>query len=57
MGEFNPDFVRDILTLLDQIETTTDDEDVIALAKERHAIAKRYGMQVIIYQNITSREQ
>ena len=57
MDEFNPDFVRDILTLLDRIETTTDDEDVIALAKERHAIAKRYGMQVIIYRNITSREQ
>jgi hypothetical protein len=55
--DFNPDFARDLLTILDRIETTTDDEDILKLTKERFALAERYGFEVTFYPNIITVEQ
>lgn len=55
--DFNPDFARDLLTILDRIETTTDDEDILKLTKERFVLAERYGFTVVFYPNIITVEQ
>ncbi len=55
--DFNPDFARDLLTLLDRIETTTDDEDILKLTKERFILAEQYGFEVVFYPNIVTVEQ
>ena len=55
--DFNPDFARDLLTLLDRIETTTDNEDILKLTKERFVLAERYGFEVVFYPNIVTVEQ
>ncbi len=44
--EFPKDFVLEILTLLDRIEL---DEDH-SLASQRHAIVRKHGMTVVIFE-------
>ncbi len=55
--DFNPDFARDLLTLLDRIEIITDNEDIRKLTKERFALAEQYGFEVVFYPNIITVEQ
>ena len=41
-----PTYTSELLTLLDMIETATDDEDVYELAHARFDIAERHGFTI-----------
>ena len=44
-------FIEEILTLLDRIEIEEDS----SLASQRHAIAEKYGMRVVIGEPVSGR--
>jgi hypothetical protein len=49
MSDFPDGFIEEILTLLDRIEIEEDH----ALASQRHQIAEKYGMTVVIGEPIS----
>jgi len=50
MSDFPEGFIHEILTLLDRIET----QDDASLATQRFDIAEKYGMSVVMGQQISS---
>ena len=52
-----PTYASELLTLLDRIETETDDDGTADLARQRFEIAKRHGFTIEFGSKITGMVQ
>jgi len=50
------ELTKELLTLLDLIEITTEDEEIKALTRQRFDLGERHGYTVVITSELTSGE-
>lgn len=42
------EFTKELLSLLDHIEVSTNEDEIIIMCKERFKIAEKYGYEVVL---------